>query len=327
MIGNQRRVNFGGKHMKIVLRALLIALASLCSVLSAAEPENVTDAIRQRVEAYVAAYNQHDAQALADLWADDAVYLNRDTGEPIEGRAAIREMFASIFDSGEASQLSVTIQSVRSVTDDVVIEDGTADLVSVDGETISSTYTAIHVKKDGVWYLNSVRETDMPSPPPQEHGALDELAWLIGDWVDESPDATVLTSWQWTKNEHFLTSHFSVSVEGRVEIEGTQVIGWDPVAGQIRSWVFDSEGGFGEGLWRRVGNDWIVDTTSTLSDGSQGSATNIYTPIDEDTFTWKSVDRQIDGEPQEDIDEIPVHRQVAVASNDVMTEQQINGGN
>ena len=29
----------------------------------------------------------------------------------------------------------------------------------------------------------------------------------------------------------------------------TQRIGWDPAAKQIRSWEFDSEGGFGEGTW------------------------------------------------------------------------------
>ena len=29
----------------------------------------------------------------------------------------------------------------------------------------------------------------------------------------------------------------------------TQRIGWDPVADHIRSWEFDSEGGFGEGKW------------------------------------------------------------------------------
>jgi hypothetical protein len=97
--------------------------------------------------------------------------------------------------------------------------------------------------------------------------------------------------------------------------------------GKIRSWVFDSEGGFGEGVWRRVGNDWNVETTSTLNDGSQGSATNIYTPIDDNTFTWKLVDRQVDGEPQGDIDEIPVCRRVAVASSEVEPGQNLNGGN
>jgi len=314
--------------MKTCVRGLLaaFALASFAGW-AAADDQAEIEAIHQRAVAYVAAYNQHDAQALAGLWADDAVYLNRDTGEPIEGRAAIAKMFADMFQTGDASQLSVTIQSVRLITPDVAIEDGTAEITPADGEPTTSTYTAIHVKKDGAWYLNSVRETDVPTPTPPDHGELAQLEWLLGDWVDEAEDATVSTSWQWAKNERFLTGNFSVSVDDQVEMEGTQVIGWDPVAGQIRSWVFDSEGGFGEGVWRRVGGDWIVDSTTTLSDGSQGSATNIYTPVDDNTFVWKSVDREIDGESQNDIEQIPVHRQVAGASSDVTPEQTAIGGN
>lgn len=313
--------------MRIAAGLLIVALASPSSISFADDAEGITDAIRPRVEAYVAAYNQHDAQALADLWADNAVYLNRDTGEPIEGRDAIREMFAGMFDSGEASQLSVTIQSVRSITDDVAIEDGTATLTSADGEATSSTYTAIHVKKDGEWYLNSVRETDVPTPPAKEHGALDDLAWLIGDWVDDSADATVRTTWTWAKNEHFITGPFTVSVGDDVELEGTQVIGWDAADGHFRSWVFDTEGGFSEGVWQRVGNEWIVQSISTLADGSRGSATNIYKLVDENTFTFGSVDRELDGESQPDVDEVPVRRQVAADSSDLPKTDVEQGGN
>jgi hypothetical protein len=71
----------------------------------AADPGDDEAAIRQRIEAYVNAYNAHDAAALADLWADDAVYLNRGNGDPITGRDAIRELFAGMFESGEASEL------------------------------------------------------------------------------------------------------------------------------------------------------------------------------------------------------------------------------
>lgn len=314
--------------MKFSTRALLTLVALASTAASArADEKTEADAIRDRVLAYVTAYNQQDAQALADLWADDAVYLNRDTGEPIEGRAAIAAMFADMFETGEASHLSLTIQSIRLITPDVAIEDGTAAITSADGNPIASSYTAIHVKKDGVWRLNSVRETDMPAAASQDHGELAPLEWLVGDWVDEADDATVRTNWRWAKNERFLTGNFSVSIDDRVEMEGVQVIGWDPVAGQIRSWMFDSEGGFGDGVWRRVGDDWIVDSSTTLSDGSQGSATNIYTPVDENTFEWRSVDRVLDDEAQEDIAPIAVHRSIGVDPSEAAPEQSANGGN
>ena len=61
------------------------------------------------------------------------------------------------------------------------------------------------------------------------------------------------------------------------DLEGTQVIGWDPAAGTIRSWMFDSDGGFGEGIWSKKDNSWIVKFSQVLPDGRKASATNIYT--------------------------------------------------
>jgi uncharacterized protein (TIGR02246 family) len=273
-----------------------------------ADEMDEANAIRQRIESYVAAYNQQDAGAVADLWSEDAVYVSHETGERIQGRAAIAAMFQSLFQSGDASQLSVTVEAIRLITPDVAIEDGTAEIVSAEGEAQNSTYTAVHVKKDGVWFLDSVRETATPAEP-ETPSQLDDLAWLIGEWLDQDENATVRSQWQWANNKSFLTSSFSVSIEGSLELEGTQIIGWDAANGHIRSWVFDSEGGFGEGVWRRAGNQWTVETTSTMNDGSQGSATNVYTVVDDNTFTFKSVDRQVNGEPQEDIEEVAVHRQ------------------
>ena len=64
------------------------------------------------------------------------------------------------------------------------------------------------------------------------------------------------------------------------DLEGTQVIGWDPAAGTIRSWMFDSDGGFGEGIWTKNDNTWIVKFSQVLPDGRKASATNIYTLVD-----------------------------------------------
>jgi uncharacterized protein (TIGR02246 family) len=294
------------RWLSVSLSLCLLAAGAAWGTADEVDEANV---IRQRIESYVAAYNDQQAAAVADHWSDDAVYVNRDTGERITGRPAIAAMFQKLFQSGEAAQLNVTVEAIRRITPEVAIEDGTAEMVSADGEPLHSTYTAVHVKRDGQWYLDSVRETDAPAPPPAASNELEQLSWMVGEWLDKAEDATVRSQWQWAKNKTFLTSTFNVSVEDRVELEGTQIIGWDPAAGQIRSWVFDSEGGFGEGVWRRAGNQWIVETVSTLSDGSQGSATNVYTLVDDGTFLWKSVDRQVDGEPQPDIDELPVYRQ------------------
>jgi uncharacterized protein (TIGR02246 family) len=301
--------------MKATAVVLASAIALVGSATWAANADDETTAIRQRAEAYVAAYNQHDATALADLWAEDAVYLNRDTGAPIEGRAAIGEMFKEMFASGEASQLSVTIQSVRLITPEVAIEDGAAEITPADGEPTSSTYTAIHVKKDGEWYLNSVRETDTPSPPPRELNDLNQLTWMVGEWVDGDAESKSETSVKWTKGRNFLVSTFRMSAPGWDDLEGYHFIGWDPAEEVIRSWMFDTDGGFGAGVWTKDEDRWVVDFVQTLPDGRQASCTNIYEPVDADHYLWQSVDRIVDGEELTDTGEIKVVRKPGAAAD------------
>ena len=53
---------------------------------------------KQLVQSWVAAFNRGDADALADFYAEDAI--NHQVAEaPVQGRAAIRRMFAAGFAS------------------------------------------------------------------------------------------------------------------------------------------------------------------------------------------------------------------------------------
>ena len=61
---------------------------------------------------------------------------------------------------------------------------------------------------------------------------------------------------------------------------GTQMFGKDNADGGIRSWVFQSDGGFGDGLWTRDGKKWTVDFAGVTAEGKKLSATVVYmTPI------------------------------------------------
>ena len=71
----------------------------------------------------------------------------------------------------------------------------------------------------------------------------------------------------------------------------TQRIGWDPLAKQVRSWEFDSEGGFGEGRWSRDGERWIVKHTGTRPEGTTASSTNVMSRERPDLARWTSTDR------------------------------------
>jgi hypothetical protein len=115
----------------------------------------------------------------------------------------------------------------------------------------------------------------------------------------------------WTKNKTFLNYSFKVSAPGVDDLEGTQVIGWDPAAGTIRSWMFDSDGGFGEGVWTKKDNSWIVKFSQVLPDGRKASATNIYALADGNTFTWRSIGRKVDGEFLPNTEDVKMVRKTA----------------
>jgi hypothetical protein len=135
------------------------------------------------------------------------------------------------------------------------------------------------------------------------------LDWMVGTWIDEGEDATIVTTCEWTKNRKFLKRSFQVKVDEDVTLEGDQFVGWDPLAGQIRSWTFDSEGGFGEGLWIQDGDQWLVKASFVLADGARASSLNVHTHVDENTIRWQSTNREIAGELQPNIPEVTVVRQ------------------
>jgi hypothetical protein len=138
---------------------------------------------------------------------------------------------------------------------------------------------------------------------------LDQLAWLVGRWVDEGKESTVSSDCCWTKNRKFLVRSITITIDGQPSMEVTERIGWDPIEKRIRSWVFDSEGGFGEGRWIEDGNRWLVKTSFVLADAQRASAVHVFTYVDPNTFRWKSIDREIGGELQPSIPEVTVVRQ------------------
>ena len=147
---------------------------------------------------------------------------------------------------------------------------------------------------------------DAPQTSP-----LEELDWMVGQWVDQGENSTITTTCSWALNRKFLTRSFSVKIEDQLSLEGTQFVGWDPIAKRIRSWTFDSEGGVGQGRWIRDGNRWLVKMSFVLASGERASAVNVITYVDQDTLRWQSIDREIAGELLPSIPEVTVVRQKA----------------
>jgi steroid delta-isomerase-like uncharacterized protein len=74
---------------------LVVALAIAAGL--ASSPLAAQTAPREVVDAYMAAWNAHDAEAAAALLADDVVYLDVTVGEPQKGRAAARDNVIKLF--------------------------------------------------------------------------------------------------------------------------------------------------------------------------------------------------------------------------------------
>jgi len=114
--------------------------------------------------------------------------------------------------------------------------------------------------------------------------------------VDDGGSAVVRSSCRWSEDRNFLLQEFNLQISGRNSMQVSQRIGWDPLNKRIRSWVFDSEGGYGESLWTRNGDTWLIKATGVRPDGQTASATNMLVPAGKDSYVWRSNDRIVGDE-------------------------------
>ncbi len=268
------------------------------------------EAIRAAGKAFAEAYNARDAKKLASLYTHEAVYLDPLTGEESVGRDAIEKDFAEAFADNQDIKLKVDPKTIEFVSPNVAISRGTAQVIRPDAEPVESEYTVVRVKRDGKWLIDRVSEIEKEKPAPSNYEHLKDLQWMIGSWHDDDPRPAVeiQTDCAWTKNKNFMTRSFAVAVGDQVNKAGMQILGWDPDSKQIHSWVFDSDGGFGEGTWTKKGDRWFIQTNATLPDGGKATSVNIMTQLDDNSFKWESVNREIDGELLPNVDPVLVVR-------------------
>jgi uncharacterized protein (TIGR02246 family) len=136
--------------LALVLAAGLALLAG-CGPGSSPGPGGSRRAIEAAVQRYVDASNQGDADALASLYADDAVLLPPDH-EPVRGRAAIGEFWRQGTDEG----LEVTTLTVE-VDGDLGYLVGRYHLPATDEEPADSGKYVMCLKRqrDGAWKLTA----------------------------------------------------------------------------------------------------------------------------------------------------------------------------
>jgi uncharacterized protein (TIGR02246 family) len=266
-------------------------------------------------------FNKGDAKGLAACWTPGGDFGNH-AGDRFEGRDNIEKAFQESFAAHKKSTLQIHILSMRIVTDGVAIVDVIPEvkpqITTLAGEP---NLNLVLLKRDGRWLVESAREI-RSAPSQVQH--LKDLEWMVGDWIsDTSPQsgASLHNTCGWTDQRAFLIRKFTVEGKNGVIHSGTEVIGWDPRANRIRSWIFDSNGGFGENVWVHDGNRWLIKYSGTALDGNQVSATNIITIVDANTLEIQAKDRTADGEQQPDVSVITLKRQI-VTKDAPKTEEQ-----
>lgn len=284
----------------------------LCVGIAAAQPPkggNPADeaAMLKNAEGYVEAFEKGDAKALAAYWTAEGDFTDL-AGHKLVGREAIEKTFTELFAENKGLKLRIDVTGLRFATAEVAIEDGTTSVIHPDGLPPSrARYTIVHVKKDGKWLMESVRQA--PYTPPSNYEHLKGLEWLIGEWIDDvEKGEAARISFEWTDNQNFIVTHFTTTIKNATIGGGTAWIGWDPTAKTVRSWMFESNGGFGGGTWTKSGPKWTSKSSATLPDGTKATATNIITRVDADSITWEVKDRTLDGKPLPDIKAVKMKR-------------------
>jgi uncharacterized protein (TIGR02246 family) len=276
----------------------------------AKQPEGNTKdkaAIQKQGAAFAEAFDKGDAKAVAAFWAPDGDYIDQ-TGLALKGRAAIEKVLAGMFAENKGMKVRIDGDSLRFVTPDVAVEDGTTEVFPPGGGAPSKArYTNVLVKKDGTWLLGCVRESAFVPPGNFRH--LSGLAWTIGEWAGEADHGgTERLSVAWATNQNFIEATFSTTVKKASVGSATQRIGWDPEGKRIRSWVFDESGGFGEGSWTQDGKKWVAKSIHVLQDGTKMTATYVLTSVDADTITLQAKDRSEGGNKLPDSKEVKLKR-------------------
>jgi uncharacterized protein (TIGR02246 family) len=267
-----------------------------------ARPDRSADeaAIRANVKAFVEAYNAKDSKALAALFTPDGQIVD-EQGNVSEGREAIAQAFAQFFADAPKKRIEVKIDSLRFVGADLAVEEGTTkEILGSDQAPEFDRYMVLHVKRDGKWLMALAKDEE--GAAPSIHEQLLPLAWLVGEWIDDDGSAVVHSSCRWSEDGNFLLQDFNLQIGDRSAMRVSQRIGWDPVAKCFHSWVFDSEGGYGESSWTRNGDAWIIKATGVRPDGKTASATNMLVPAGPDGYVWRSTDRIVGNEAADPIE-------------------------
>ncbi|AFM25175.1 YybH family protein [Desulfomonile tiedjei] len=264
-------------------------------------------AARSSAKEFVTAFNRGDAKAVGNLWTADGEYVD-ENGRAFRGRESIEKEYAAFFARHPNLKLETTVSSMKFLNAHAAIEDGTSVLRKADNSPVSrASYTAFLLKEGGKWLMASVREYPLPVPAARPN--FRNLDWLIGTWTAAKDSKKLQFVYRWIADKKFIELSYSAWDQGSLPTRsGIQVIGIDPSSGEVVSWSFDSNGGYGRGLWKLLKKGLMVESSGTLPDGASTASTDILSRMDDNSIRWQSVNRTVAGQRLNDSEPVVLKR-------------------
>ncbi|MFH0824574.1 MAG: hypothetical protein V2B18_17610, partial [Pseudomonadota bacterium] len=215
--------------------------------------------------------------------------------------------YAELFAAKPGIQMETHVSSLKLLSPVAAIEKGSTIVKSRKGKSLSrGSYEAVHVKQDGKWLMASVREHAYPLPAVRAE--LGDLEYLIGAWTADQGSHKAEFTFKWIVDKKFIELAYKVTDGKGKTRSGVQIVGLDFSAGEPVSWSFFSNGGTGWGRWRPFGTGWIIDSFGHMPDGRRTVSTYLISRNDENSLTWKSVNRRIGGKRLKDTQPVVLKR-------------------
>jgi uncharacterized protein (TIGR02246 family) len=297
------------KKTIILFAAVVVCLVAVdCRSADKKVDEAAKKAADEFFDSYKKTFDAGEAKALASLWKTDGEIVDA-AGTRIHGRDAVEKLFADFFAKNSGGKIAIELVSAKFDKENVLVAEILPKIDPPVDKTICQVGAVVVLVKDtdGKWLIEGIRERN---PIPACHEQLKPLEWLVGDWKVSAKTAENLSfsmHCHWTENKSYLICMYTARYQDTLR-HGTEVIGWDAKEKKIRSWVFDSSGGFNGGSWKQDGKRWVVDITGTTADGKTAKNTTILTQTDADGFLFESKNRTIDGEKADDIPQLQLQR-------------------
>lgn len=277
--------------------------ATLITVLTARaeEPEPEIAGLSQAASDFVLAYNERNAEALAELFTENGELTDLLGEETTSGRDAIRTHYEDILADENGPKMAIEVDSVRIVAPRTAIEDGTVHLTPPDEGALprSFSYTAVLIgSEDGSWRIASSRTL---AEVTDAAGNLSDLAGaLVGYWTCHMDGSRFDLSMDWDEGGRFLVGETLTTAPDAEPLAGSVRISWDPGKKSVVSWIFDAEGGSQQGIWTQTEDGWSVRSEGCTSDGESMTANQTLTTDGNDRLLWSVTNRIIGGSKEPD---------------------------